>query len=99
MPEKAPTLSVPLEDSFGRDDHQMVAPSGAEAPGEDLEQLVSGTGFGTRTRAEGNGQLVTEEEVLDHEALAVAEEANQDVEQEPKEFKHEDRIPDRKSGS
>ncbi len=77
----------------------MVAPSGTEAPGEDPEQHVSGPGFGTRTRAESHGQLVTEEEVLDHEALAVAKEANQDVEQEPKEFKHEDKIQDRKSGS
>ena len=49
------------------------------------------------------GDGVTEEEILDHEGLTVAEEANEDVKQAPKVVKkvveHEDRIPDRKSGS
>ena len=98
-PEQAPALTVPADDGVRSNEHQMVAPLGTEPPSEDPEQLVSRPQLGTRTRAEGHGQLVMEEYVLDHEALAVAKEANQDVEPEPKEFKHEDRIQDRKSGS
>jgi hypothetical protein len=92
-------LSVPLDDGVRPDEHEMVAPVGAEPPSEDPEQLVSSPKVGTRARATGNSQLVMEEEVLEYEVLAAAEEANEDVEQEPKEVKQEDRIQDRKSGS
>ena len=43
--------------------------------------------------------MVAQEQVLEHEVLAVTEEANGDSEQEPKQFKHADSIQDRRPGS
>jgi hypothetical protein len=74
-------LSVPTDHGVRSNEHEMVAPPGTDLLGQDPEQLVPPPDLGTRTRAKGHRQLMAEEDVLDYEVLAVAEEANEDVEE------------------
>jgi hypothetical protein len=71
-PEQAPPQSMPAHDRIGCHDRQVLAPAATEPTSHDPEQLVPGTKASTwsgSSRPSKDGQLVAQEQVLEHEVL------------------------------
>lgn len=73
----------------------MPLPGREESSSEEPEKAIDGLEMRTRTRAEGEVELVAQEEVLDDEVLAVPEEGAQGGEEDSEQFKHLVRVADR----
>src|ERR687886_2603518 len=90
-PEQVPTLSMPAHHRLGRDNRQMLAPTGAEAAGQHPQQLVPEAQASTWPGASGAGQhseLMVQQQVLEHEVLAWANAGQDGRQEQPDEFKH-----------
>ena len=76
-PVETPASAVPAHDSLGTDQDQILLPIGAEAPDHQPEEPIPGFEVGSRTRTEGDLELVAQEEILDHKVVPPAEESCQ----------------------
>jgi hypothetical protein len=72
----------------------MPPPGRDESSSEEPEKAIDGLEMRTRTRAEGDVELVAQEEVLDDEVVAVPEEGAQGGEEGSEQFKHFVRVAD-----
>src|ERR687886_120445 len=90
-PEQTPALPMPADDRLRRDEAQVLAPAGAEAASEDRKELVPGAQPGTpagASRTSQDGELVAQEQVLEHAVLARARPGEDARGHKPEEFKH-----------
>src|SRR5919199_5446430 len=91
---------MPAHDRVWRDDCQVLAPAGTPAASHDPEQLVPGSKPGTWSRSSRpsqDGELMAEQQGLEHEVLARAQRGGDRREQQPEEFEHAFRIADFRS--
>ena len=89
---------MPLNHRVGRDDRQMLAPAGTPSASQDPQQLVPCAKPSTRacsSRAGQDGELMAQEQVLEHEVLPRASRGQGAGEQQPEEFEHDLSIADR----
>src|SRR5919202_4623590 len=87
-PEEAPALPVPAHHRVGCDDPQMLPPAGTPSARQDPEQLVPGEKPHTWSGSSGasqDGELLAQEQVLEHEVLARACPGQDGREQQPEE--------------
>ena len=66
---------MPADDRLGRDEAQVLTPAGAEPTSQDPQELVPGTKGSPRpgsSRSGQDGELMAQQQVLDHEVLARA---------------------------
>jgi hypothetical protein len=95
VPVETPALAVPSQYGGRPDQEGLASPVPVETAGEEQEELVTGAEAGPASGAEGDLELLAQEQVLEKEALAAAEEAGQGGQEEPEEFDHPGRIADR----
>src|SRR5689334_19543612 len=73
VPEQAPALTMPAQHGLGLDQAQVAWPVTLETTYEEPEELVPSPEAGTMPGAEGDLELLAEEQVLDDEALTAAD--------------------------
>jgi hypothetical protein len=88
VPEETPALAVPVQHRLGPDQEQVTSPVPVETPDEEPEELLTGAEAGPALATECDLELLAEEQVLEEEALAAAEDAGEGGEEEPEEFDH-----------
>jgi hypothetical protein len=96
-PDDAPALPMPAHHGFGRDQRQVLASAGAKPASQDPKELVPEAQASTRSGSGWPGQdgeLMTQQQVLDHEVVAWAQRGQDGREQQPEQFKHALRIAD-----
>jgi hypothetical protein len=92
-PEAAPPLAVPPHDGIRADEHQMAAPRCGEPMGEHPEERVPWLQPRSPPGSQGDGELLSEHEVLKEEsALAVACRTHR-TEDQPEQFQRTWRSP------
>ena len=88
---------MPAHHRVGRDDAQVLTPTGAAAASRDPEQLVPRVKPRPRSgpsRPRQDGELVAQQQVLEHEVAARADPGQHRREQQAREFEHTPSIPD-----
>ena len=73
---------MPAKDGLRPDQDEVPPPSQEESSSEEPEEAIGGLEMRTRTRAEGDVELMAQEEVLDDEVVAVPEEGAQGGEED-----------------
>jgi hypothetical protein len=73
----------------------VASPVPVKAAGEEPKELVPGAEAGPTLGAEGDLELLAEEQVLEEEPLVAAEKAGESGNEEPEKFDHSGRIADR----
>jgi hypothetical protein len=92
-PEQSPSPPMPPDHRVGRDQDQVPAPVGAAPAAEQPEQLVPDPERRASSRASGDRQLVTQEQVLKNEVAAAAEHRGDDAQQEGDQFEQREVLP------
>ena len=87
-PEETPALAVPGRHGRGPDQEEVASPVPVETANEEPEELVTGAEAGPGLATEGDLKLLAEEQVLEEEATAAAEDAGEGSEEEAEEFDH-----------
>ena len=88
---------MPADDCVWGDDRQVVAPAGTPSASQDPQQLIPGAKPRTWSGASGasqDGELMAQEQVLEHEVLARACPGQGGREQQPEQFEHAYSIAD-----
>ena len=97
-PVEAPSLSVPADYRLGPDQEQVPSPVPTEAMDTHPEKLVPGSEGWPPRGAEGDLELLPEEEVFEKQVMPAAKSPRYDGEQKPDKFEHQARITDRPLG-
>ena len=84
-PEQAPAPAVPADDRLGADQDEVAPPVRAEAPDQDPEEPVAAPELRPGRGAEGDRELVAQEQVLEDQIAAGTQAAAQGGEQEGEE--------------
>ncbi len=79
---------MPPQHGLGPDQEEMASPVLVEAPDDEPEELVASAEARPALGAEGDLELLAEEQVLEEEALAAAERASEGGQEEAEEFDH-----------
>ena len=96
-PEQAPALPMPADHCVRCDQPQMLTPAGADSASQDPEQLVPGAQPSTwsgASRAGEDGELVPQEQVLEHKVLARPQPGPGGRKEQPEQFEHAVSIAD-----
>jgi len=88
LPVQTESAPVPTHDGFRRDDNEGLLPSRPHPPSDYPEELIGGSEARARMSALQRDELLTQNQILEKEALPLAKEANQYSEAEPYETKH-----------
>ena len=73
---------MPTDDSLRSDEDEMPPPGREEPPNDQPEESISALEVRPRARAERDLELVAQEQVLDHEVVALMEEGGQGGEED-----------------
>ena len=96
-PEQPPALPMPADHRVGRDDRQVLAPAGTPSASQDPQELVpeaKPSMWSASSRTGEHRELVTQQQILEHEVLARAHPGQDCHEQQPDEFQHAFSIAD-----
>jgi hypothetical protein len=85
---------VPTEDGFRSDQDEMPPPAGVEAPDYQTEEPIPGPEVESRTRTEGDLELVAQEHVLDQKAVRLREEPCECGEEDAEYLEHPGKVAD-----
>ncbi len=97
-PIEPPTQAVPADDCLRPDENQMPPPIAMESADDQPEQLVPGAQAWAALGSESDLELLAQEEILEKEVVAAAEDSRKRGEQEPEEGEHHIRIAGLASG-
>ena len=73
---------MPAEDGLRSDQDQMLLPGRVESPNHEPEESIRALEWRPGPRAEGDLELVAQEQVLDHKVVPLTEEGGQGGEQD-----------------
>jgi hypothetical protein len=89
---------VPADYRLGPDQEQVPSPVPTEAMDTHPEKLVPGSEGWPPLGAEGDLELLPEEEIFEKQVMPAAKSPRYDGEQKPEKFEHQVRITDRPLG-
>ena len=82
---------MPADHRVGRDDRSVLAPTDAEPASQEPEQLVPGvkpSPWSGSSRPGQDGELMAQQQVLEHDIVMRARPGQHGRDQQPQEFKH-----------